>query len=375
MNPRFARLKAMRGPRGLIGVRTIRPRTGADRVHRQLATSAFPQLPRPAAYLFQLLLLFRWVGWEAWRESWKVWKRGEDRQHRQLGRLASRAVLHGLSPRELVAFDVVDAPIDDALAFIYSSETGAYHRMRSLAHGDPAAGERLLSDKVAFETRLREAGFPTVPTLRTWGAGETIDELPDSAGDVVVKPVTANQARGYLRVDTEHRTAKNLLGKEIEMPFDELLERGVGQPRLAQPFVDAHPDLRDLGSVGELSIVLRVITERTPTGIEVSDALAEVPTKNDGFAIVPVDDNGELGEAALGSEDLESSGRRIPQWGELVRAVCGAHAHGPLLNIHAIGWDVIPGATGPLILEGNSGWSLRPHQHISGPLLADPKRF
>ncbi|HET8704894.1 MAG TPA: sugar-transfer associated ATP-grasp domain-containing protein, partial [Pseudomonadales bacterium] len=57
----------------------------------------------------------------------------------------------------------------------------------------------------------------------------------------------------------------------------------------------------------------------------------------------------------------------VPEWAQL--AALAQRAHTLVQDIRVVAWDFVVTPTGPVLLEGNSGWGLTVPQILNGPLL------
>ncbi|MEM7238097.1 MAG: hypothetical protein AAF501_09785 [Pseudomonadota bacterium] len=224
---------------------------------------------------------------------------------------------------------------------------------------DPAAA-RLLSDKRASARWLAEQGIPAVPVLAHATGGEIISKPRYGARGAGVRQWRLTGSC-YCPVDSP--SGRPLGAEELDSYAE---EHGL----LLQPMIKAHP------SVGH-PCVARLVTYR-PVEHAAHLAMALVQSVPKGtvlshmgpLRLVETETGHVLppgpGQTLAGGRNPIScpvEGKILPGWGEIARQVVRAHS---LLEgcVPLVGWDVIFGPQGPMVLEGNTAISLRAFQSV-----------
>ncbi|MEM8793223.1 MAG: hypothetical protein AAGE80_16500 [Pseudomonadota bacterium] len=218
---------------------------------------------------------------------------------------------------------------------------------------------RLVSDKRTFQEWLARRGVPAVLTLPHLSG----------ADQLVTKPRSGGRGHGmcvWIRQDDMlWRPAAGFGGKTGEAVGEEaLLAKIAEQDLLLQPFVRPDPGLG-------VALVARIVTSNTDDGAALVDAVAQVPAEGDlashrgPFRRIR-GKTGEIRGPGPGQRSRLSGGiaprfplegHILPGWEAILTHVIEAHAALPA-PAPLIGWDVIWGAGGPLVLEANIGIGL-----------------
>ncbi|MEM9043954.1 MAG: sugar-transfer associated ATP-grasp domain-containing protein [Pseudomonadota bacterium] len=259
------------------------------------------------------------------------------------------ALTRNIPPREFVLYQLhLIGALDKN--WTYESETSTL--LGQISHSETAA---LIRDKRAFHDWLSERGMPVV---------EIIEHLNVPA--IIVKPREGRRGDGlvtWTQVDKglwRSRTACE--GGAIQtISSDALLSQLRSSDVIQQRVVEAGLGL-------DQPAVTRIITTRTEAEAHVLEALVQIPAEGDltshrgPFRRVRVE-TGEVREAGPGQRSLMIGGLRpvmplegqiLPGWHEILAHLIRAHKALPP-PCPLIGWDVIWGSEGPLILEANIG--------------------
>lgn len=394
-------------PHGLLGWQYLWP-SDDDRIllHRQLWWSGPSRWPRPLWLLVELWLWLRWVGFDAWRASWRAVRhfgprvRTDEsiRLRQQAWRVLSLSLVWCIPPFEVYRFRLYRKsarPLD----YVFEHEIAAYHRWRSRPLGLTSASLMLLQDKLALATELTAAGLPMAPTLACLPRGQPA-ELGDWLEDQV--PVFCKTRSGSAAVGafTAWWEPRGLCGRmfdgrplkttaAVEQAWHRLLNL---DDVLVQPRLKNHPDLQAL-AIGDDAITVRFISQRNGSrhdgrGSECLSATLEIPAGHDPrtggpyYVILPIDAAG--GRLLPWSHDdlIEEESRWrdarvnamltpesvVPEWTRLADYSLLAHQRFP--DVWGIAWDWVVTPEGPQLLEGNSSWSATTLQMLSGGLLA-----
>ncbi|WP_354700533.1 hypothetical protein DSM112329_00812 [Paraconexibacter sp. AEG42_29] len=298
-------------------------------------------------------------------------------------RLLVRSAAWSVPPGQLLLFGL-DRPGSRLLEFVFDQEIGGWHALRNR----DASATALLADKQAF-AELAAAHGVTVPralvAVRRGSAEPLATLLTGTAGDpleVFCKLRAGNRALGaFAAVRAEAGwIGRRLNGPPLDSPaavesaWRELIGHG---DALVQPLLRDCVALRPLAEVeGDEVTTIRAITRRDD---ELLVALLEVPLPTGGYAILEI-------EAATGAVLPEVPHHPTPAAARAVRQRAGDGFRVPcfdailaqsarlqaLVDLPAIAWDWTVTADGPVLLEGNSGWSgLMPQVFRGGLLTGD----
>ena len=216
----------------------------------------------------------------------------------------------------------------------------------------------LIADKRAFTGWMETMGLPSVPILAA----------PE--GTFVSKPVRGVRGNSVVLWSPDGpgwRPRQGFGGREGPRRTADAIMREHGG-ELLQPVVEPHPDL------GHPAVV-RIVTHRRGSRVEVFDAAVQVPAKGDfcshrgPFRRVDLS-SGMVLPAGPGQRSIllgkpaapmPLEGLRLPGLPGILDHLLPAHsALAPPVPL--IGWDVIIGRDGPRILEANTGIALTAFQ-------------
>ncbi|MGZ8915409.1 MAG: sugar-transfer associated ATP-grasp domain-containing protein [Methylobacter sp.] len=387
-------------PHGLVSWRYLWP-GDARLAHRRLWWDGARRLPRPLWLVLELWLWLRWVGFEAWRSTWRTVRLlGSDIRARDglsLGqqgwRTLSLALTWCIPPSDVYRFGLYRDPAA-ALDFVYGHELLAYHQWRSTERGMTRASMALLQDKHRQTEVLAADGVPMAPILMhvPRRAAVTLADRLKTGQVYFCKTCSGNRGIGAFTV---WPTPDGLRGRlldgawlesadAVETAWRKLLalDDALIQPRLAN-----HPELAPL-AVGEDVITVRFISQWHGHDLNCLSATLEIPVGHDEksghprYVILPISpETGQLRpfpEERLLTEQARlqmlrtweqcEHGTSLPHWPELVAASYRAHRRFP--DIWAIAWDWVITPEGPRLLEGNSGWGMVTPQLLQGGLLS-----
>lgn len=258
------------------------------------------------------------------------------------------ALTHNIPPWEFADYQLFrsGAPL---AGWRYTRETAA--TLALLTHPDSAA---LIADKPRFADWLAREGVPVVPTLAA----------PEPGGSLVTKPRRGAQGRGvqaWIACDTGFRSRNGFGGDTETLSADGLRARIARDELIAQPLI-----FSPLGTAA-----IRIVTHRENAPSRVFDSLLQTAAPGDfcthrgpfrridtttGQVLPPgPGQTGSIFAPDLG--EVAAQGQVIPGWGDILSCLTRAH---DLLTppIPLIGWDILVGPEGPLVLEGNTGIGL-----------------
>lgn len=233
--------------------------------------------------------------------------------------------------------------------------------------------EAALVNKQRFATTCEAHQLPTVPTLVYTTPAHPLETLP--AQDLFIKPAHGSRGRGTARFTFR---SNGFYSRQDGVSFSApalmhlLNRRAKHKALLVQPCITNHPLLADLSRAG-LSTV-RMLTGQWPDGhVELIVATLKMPLDDEITSTFGIDSDVDLATGHLGrayrniptdagcddhpSTDGRIKGRVVPEWDEAVELVTRAHA--AFSGCVLIGWDVVLTPSGPVLLEGNSGWGVR----------------
>jgi len=394
-------------PHGLVSPAYLWP--GGDprvRLHRQLWWHSGDRWPRPVWLLIEFWLWLRWVTWYAvpacrrtlLRMGTVVETEEGISRRTQAMRILRLALLWCIPPGESYRYGLYRAP-QAALNYVFDVECVAYHASRSAPLGLKPESLQRLQDKARLADELSGQGISTVPTLAYVAGGSNAPPLAtllSDRGRVFCKTNIGNRGRGAFTawVTPEGRLAGHTLDgrpiagtDEVEAAWRQLLSLGTA---LLQPCLENHPILAPLACTDE-AITVRFISQwvRSPEGspsLHCLGATLEVPAGlgaggHPGYVILPINpENGALGPPRPGPQpdaQLRDALRRVqgatqavtavPDWPRLVDEAYRAHRLFP--DVRAIAWDWVLSPSGPILLEGNSGWGPASVQLFRGGFL------
>ena len=259
---------------------------------------------------------------------------------------------------------------------------------RALAMPSRGMATDQLTDKLATETILRDAGLPTTRTLACHGGGPIpadVQTLTDRAAvaaflsdpahlPVFGKPRADTYARGAVAITAAGEDGTVTFLDGTRAPVVELAQEITWDwtdGYLFQPFYPSHPDLAR--HIGPAMASLRIVTVLTDLGVEPYYAVLRIPAKK------AMHDGDHSGTRVWGLVDMATGaltrlrnlrdpvtpdithwmdsqvpllGLVLPHWPQALADVCRAHACFPAHGI--LGWDVFLTPDAALINEANN---------------------
>lgn len=389
-------------PHGLLGWRYLLP-TQDTRLqqHRQWWWHYPRRLPRWLWLLLELWLWLRWVGYGAWRASWRTVHRLGPSVAAREGLSLTRQGLHTLRlalgwcipPLDVYRFKLYRQP-ELALDYVYDHELPSYHRWRNMARSLTQASLSLLQDKQQQAMVLATDGVPTVRALACLprNARAKITDWLGADSVLFCKTRSGSRGQGAMTVwaSPQGIRGRMLDGLHLENPaavekaWQALLAL---DDVLVQERLSNHPALVPLAA-GEDAITVRFISQWRGEQLACYSATLEIPAGHSDknghpwYVILPIVAHSgclqDFPEDGLKTEQARTQLQRIralwrseaplPHWDDLVSASYRAHQRFP--DIWGIAWDWVITPEGPRLLEGNSGWGTATPQMLNGGLLA-----
>jgi Sugar-transfer associated ATP-grasp len=394
-------------PHGLVHWRYLLPRPPPPLARqRSLWLTSVPGLPRPLWWTVELWLWLRWQLWHGPHSVWRAVRRLGPRVRDEEGisllaqgyTVARLALAYCIPPHEIYRYRLYRRDQRGRVGMlVYDHTVASFHQARNDPGDATHEALRLLADKQRQTAELAALGVPVVPIhsvvprrssvpLRSYlGDGATIFCKPRH-GSAGRGAFTARISEGgCLMVDPLVRPT--LSGEAAEAYWTGLLKR---DDMLIQPRLSVDQDFSKLATADDI-VTVRYISQRVGTDanghaqLDGYCATLELPCWKDeasgrrGYVVLEIDaPSGKVegfpeaylsGEAAARyrSVTAQVAGMTIPNWQQIRQA---SHiAHRRCRGIHAIAWDWALTAEGPLLLEGNSGWSTSTPQLLGRGLI------
>lgn len=389
----YRHLISRRVPFGLFSWRFLLPKQSpAIRFHRRLIAEHFPQLP---LLIFFPIIIFTGLRWAVFYSPYYTFKvvknRGKNFEQRtglslwqQYWQILVMSAAHGLFPSDWYKFQLYNKK-KNMWNFVYTQETGSFHRYRN--RGRPYYQEHtaLLGDKFKFETLMKEQGIRTAESLlflpkNTSDFYDQLINLTTQHGELFCKRQTGNQGRGAFYFSLQKRHLQVTPHNGVILPLEEahsFLEKNTSQySYLIQPHYKAHRSLRDLSRKHQShSCTIRIISHCHESQIHLEFAVLNWPVidneQNVKFyypiAVEPYSGKLDKTHQAWPRDNLNSqqlaalnelferfSDTPLPHWSESTRLTRTAHSL--LKGVDKIAWDFILTEDRAVLLEGNSSW-------------------
>lgn len=301
-----------------------------------------------------------------------------------------------IHPRDVYRFRLYRHP-ERALDYVYDRETQSFHTWQNqlLDGGHPQKALQCIQDKTALETLLTGLNIPVVHTTRciTARQNQSLQSVMDGLHQnrLFCKTRSGNRGLGAFAVrQTETGlTGRTFQGQDlentatVEAAWQALLQC---DDALVQPLLANHPMLAPL-AFGDEVITVRYISQLRSGVIQALSATLEVPagreakTQRIQYVILPIAaESGFLQACPSELQSLKTAellarvqaclpdNAQVPYWQDLVDYTHLAHQQFP--EIASIAWDWVITPTGPVLLEGNSGWGTATPQLLAGGFLA-----
>ena len=393
-------------PQGLISWRYLWPgQDGRIIAHRQIWWQQGEGWPRWLWLAVQGWQWLRWVGWFGPLALWRTLGRRRAQVAegeglglgQQLWRVGRLTLGWCIPPREIYQFNLHHHP-ERALDYIFTHELPAYHRWRSRPLGLKPASLATLQDKLRLAAQLTPLGIALVPTPHVISRGQAAPLITylEPGARLFCKTRSGNQGRGAFTVWQQASVAgaaglrgqgfegKDLAdGAAVEAAWQALCQQ---DDALIQPCLVNHAALEPLAMAGR-AITVRYITAWQQGQICCLSAVLEVPTHRAEhhhqilYSLLPLDPARGRVLPWPHPERLPEAARQamtplelrlpqpfhLPHWPALAWASHQAQAEFP--DLGAIAWDWVITPSGPVLLEGNTGWGTATPQMIRGGLL------
>jgi Sugar-transfer associated ATP-grasp len=299
------------------------------------------------------------------------------------------AMRHNILPGEYLAYALWKpdhrANIDN---YLYSHESSRLLRLLNRpCQPDP------IDDKMAFHEMCMAHTIPTPPILAAFGPSRNLLEFESGRPperDLFVKPRMGLAGEGAERFRWHGGAFESDRGCRLR-PEDldgYLATRAENEKRtlLVQPVLLNHPGLH-VDTNAALATV-RLVTGRSADGDVVPiygfiyfarpDAIM---AKGGHIALIDVA-SGQLmsappkgiwGAKLFSYHQFTDDSRMLPDWDAALLHTKVAHHACP--NFVFVGWDIALTDRGPMLLEGNAGWSADEYQSLTGEPLGNSAQF
>jgi hypothetical protein len=368
-------------------------------IHRNLwLKGGHPGISLPLFLFIEFLLWLRWVSFECWRCSWRaVMRRGKAVAEldgiggaAQLGYLLYFGLCHCIPPAEVYAFSLYRSKSKQELwDYVFIHETQAFHRWSSVRSGEKPESLAMIQDKLYLTEFLEARGVPMAPVLGVVSRGETFDpeQYLGTTSRIFCKPRHGSASRDTFVIERRgEETAVFTVKRGVKTQhtsYDCLKKAMNMKDFLIQPFLDNHPDFAVLCPTEDV-VTMRVITEIHPIrGMRCYCATLEIPNDTPdgvmrGHTILPIEhSSGQamrfprlLSPPAQARHDAvydRIGNHVVPFWETIMKSAILAHKC--FTDVRAIAWDYVVTPTGPVMLEGNTGWGATTPQMLCGGLL------
>jgi hypothetical protein len=299
------------------------------------------------------------------------------------------AMRHNILPGEYLAYALWKpdhrANIDN---YLYSHESPRLFRLLNRpCLPDP------IDDKMAFHDMCMANGIPTPPILAAFGPSRFLVKFESGQPpkrDLFIKPRIGLAGEGAERFRWHGGAFESDRGHRMrpEDLDDYLARRAENEKRtlLVQPVL-----LNNLGLHVETNAALatvRLVTGRSADGDVVpiysfiyfahpnnitakggDIALIDVATGQ----LIPAPSRAICGAKLFSYHQFTDDDRMLPGWGAVL--LHSKAAHQACANFVFVGWDIALTDSGPMLLEGNAGWSADEYQSLTGEPLGNNTHF
>ena len=397
-------------PHGLLGPCYLWPfhQDQRIRLHRHIWWQSHPRWPRPLWLVLETWLWLRWMSWYAIPACRRTVRRlgpvvvaeeaiPEDVQFRRILKLA---LLWAIPPSDSYRFRLY-RNTDRALDYIFNSETQGYHTLRNNALKCSESSLTLLQDKKGLTEKLSSLGIPFVQNLAVItqpAASVNLSSYLETNGRLFCKTNSGNQGRGAFTVwkTPDGMGGRTFAGTDlpdtcaVEKAWDALLQLDTV---LIQPCLENHSALakmswnEDVITVRFISIWQEIENKLNGGRVECLSATLEIPTGQDEngntlYTVLPIDpaagslaapirplsENAKVLSMIDHARDLASEISALPDWEQITALTFQAHQL--FTDVRAIAWDWVVTPDGPVLLEGNVGWSCATPQVLGGGFLS-----
>lgn len=294
-----------------------------------------------------------------------------------------------LPPYETFRFGLCKNP-EKVLEFIYDVEARGFHHFMNAGRLGAKKHALLLKDKLAANEAFNKAGIPTVTTLGSSPKGarsRLLDRVQLDTHAVFCKLRNGQGAQNAFAVwmspdgPIGRKADREMLFNQsaIERAWSDLLSRG---DAIIQPLLRNHSWLNT--KPDDDLVTVRYISQRRAGKGDGYFAMMEYPTMPSGGrsadlkSLLPIDlasgafcsipssspNSAVLNQASSEVRDRISMKVSMPEWEKIQQLSFRAHALVP--DLWAVAWDWAITPDGPILLEGNSGWSLAAPQILMG---------
>ena len=288
---------------------------------------------------------------------------------------------HLIHPYDYYYFELYRLSPAERLDFIFEHEIPACYDW--LSHDCTPESKEFLDDKFLFSKIMNLHQLKTIPVFDLIKDSTQLkEETLFLKKSIFIKPSRANRSLDCFIIQYNPVNDEYLLLKENNFLFNVrspniinyLQENLTLYPYITQALVQDNLKFENsLGKTDRLTTI-RTISNIKNNQVRLISAILEFAVSSSELyhRIVAVDiHSGKIGNKIIGTnlypaskEDQEwiisISGQIIPFWDQIINIVIKSHSIIP--DIKNIGWDVSVSDSGPLIIEGNIGFSARREQ-------------
>ncbi len=355
------------------------PRSPRLRLFQRVAARGFwkrlPAVYRPPAIVVARLL------WLAACPVWTVleWRKAGARIADARAALWAGWTI-GTHPRDTILYRLMTGDDPARVRLVQELPGVAQSILLLLALGDPSE-IALASDKLECAERLARLGFPIAPILAvvTSGQAPLLDRAPwNGPNKLLVKPRHGGVAQGLFSVCYRGSGLFSVRDRIVMNGTELARQMAVAARRdslLVQSYIGPSPATLDL--CRDAPAIVRLFTMRRAPGesafvvsamLKVLPPGMDAPQGIDELLLMPIDvETGTLEDGILLSRPRERwsrtpwnnapvRGRPAPGWTAIRDMAIGASEILP--GTPVIGWDILLGPDGPVILEANTSISL-----------------
>lgn len=401
----MAHLGQRRLPDGRVSWRMLWPRHALLSAQRSMTAHALPTAPRIIYWPMQLILWAKWVTWHGWFAVGRALRSyGTAAQNewslprwRQWLRLVRLSIGSGLPPEAAYQFGIMARP-GTSWDYVSEAHVAAWHQWQNGKRQWAARQMAVLADKAQAAQLLGDSGVPMAPVHQAMARGDALRlteqhliAVVKRHGPLFCKGRSGQRGIGSFECSIDGGALSGRLFEGDALPDAAAVMAAwralaACDDVLVQPVLRNHPQLSSMAPDGA-AITVRCVTRRMAHGNIAQCAVLEIPAQRRSaghgasYVILPIDISSglprplpaKLGQTAEYKERQREAlshwpvGQSLPGWNTLMAHSIAAHQQFP--DLWAIAWDWVLTPEGPVMLEGNSGFSGIIPQIICGGFL------